>query len=457
MLKLVDVNTPAAISGGIFPSLAPNQAALWRTGDNLVFGDGRAEKFPGFTVEGSSPTGNILAMSQAYAEGIRRVYFASQAYVYKDEYGVRSQLGSGFGGTGYWSLCPFGLHLLATNDYDVPQIWTNSGSMRAMANVRRSRFRLMKKWQNHVLGFYGQSVDWTSVSSEEDWVPTPENSAGDLFFRDLDSDVFAACELGQNFGIYSADSLMLMQYLGAPLYFGCPGARINGIGAVSDSSVVPVGNRNFGLCRKGFFVTDGISFTYIGTPAVNRQLRDRIDWDQSRTVFGVHYELKETVVWWFKNLSGHYEGLAFNYKNSAWAPLSFEVRAGNEQQVFDYPLVSVGADWGFLGTGNDAGASAMPASIQTFNLDCGDRDHFKRWDMLRVDIETPDLSKVQIRFGFTDQPDGTVTWGSWVTLAKENWIHYESVHMAFEIRSTASGAAWALGGFSIHGEVTGEL
>lgn len=456
MIPLIDIKDPAALETGIFPSLAPNQPGLWRDGDNILVGDGKVKKHGGYTAE-STVSGTIRAIEQAYAEGIRRTYFATASSVYKWEYGARSTIGSGFGGNGYWSLCPFGNHLFATNDYNVPQYW-QGGSMAPLEGVRRPRFRLFKKFQNHVLGFYGQSFDFSSKSNPEVWDPLPENSAGDLFIRDLDSDVFAAHYMGQHMAVYSADSMSILQYLGAPLYFGVLPA-VNGIGAVNDQSIVPVGNLHYGFCHKGIFRTDGVSFNYVDGPAVNEYIRSNMDTAQLRYSVGLHNEAKTTVEWWIPKVGGGMFGVAFNYRTSGWTKISIPVTAAAEQQVYDYPLIGVGSTFGFLDKSPNAGAGAMTSSIRSFHLDAGQRERFKRWDMLRVDVEK--TGGMEVRFGFlynnVAEPDDEPSWTDWQPLAYENWIHQESVYLIVELRSTAINVDWKLGGIAVHGQVAGYI
>lgn len=455
MQKLLEINDPAAIMGGMFPSLATNQPALWREGKNIVFAEGRAQKAGGWTEEGEAASGVIRAMEQAYVDGIRRTYFATADKWYKDEYGVRTQIGTGFGGSGYWSLTPWGTWLIGTNDYDKAKIWKNTGTAVDLGGQRRLKYRLAKKFQNHLLLFHGTTLDFSHISDPETWTPLPENKAGSLPIRDLDADVFAAQPLGQVFGCYSADSLTLLQYLGGDLVFGFkPGP--NGVGAVSDSAIIPVGNRNFGMSRKGYFVTDGVGFSYIHSPAISEFYKSRIDWNQTRRVVGLHHETREMVEWWFPCLDGSIMGVGYKYTSpQGWTILDMPVTAASEQQVFDNPLVATGQKWGFFDKGFNAGSNPMQSTLKTFPLNCGERERFKSWDMCRLDVESD--GEVLIRFGFSDdveadpkvEPDYT----DWAPLEYENWINRESVNLTIELKTEELDANLRVGGGSLHGEI----
>jgi hypothetical protein len=449
MQKLADINDGDMLQRGMFPDLPANQMELWRSGVNIEFGEKRVSKATGWTTT-QAATGTIRALAQAYIEGLRRIYYALDDKVYRWEYGVATQIGSGFGGMGYWNLEPFGAFLLATNDYDKPKVWKNAGVMVDLAGVRQPRFRLIKKHMNHVLGYYGQSVDWSAKSNPELWEPDDDNDAGGQFIRDLDSDIIAAQPLGAAFGIYSFDKLVLQQYTGDPLYFGFRLA-IDGVGAVSDSAIIPVGARHYGMGPKGVFMTDGVGHQYIDTPQIKKWILSHIDKQDARRTVGVHDEVKTTVKWWFPCNDDVIRGVSFNYSTQAWSILEQPVTAATGHEVYDSPIVASGDTWGFM-TGADMGNSAMPTSLLTFPFHGGDRGRFKLWDMLQTDLEG---SGLEVRFGFSDKPSAPPEWTAWQPLTYEHWPNRDSVYITLEFRSTALGVDWSITGMSLHGELTG--
>ena len=453
MRKLIEIKDPSTISSGSYKSLAIGQEALWSDSENTIFVDGAVEKMPGWEnqVDKASP---IRALEQAYVDGERRVYYATDDAVYKNAYGVEQALKTGITSNGYWSFVTWGNWLIATDDYNVPQVWKNTAgaSMTALAGVDVARFRLLKKWQNHVMAYYGQTLAFSSESNPELWVANTDNSAGYLPIRDLDSDVVAAQPLGSAYAVYSADTMLVQQYLGRPNYFGFPGTPINGIGAVSDSGIIPANNRNYGLSRKGFFVTDGVGFESIGSPAINRWALANIDWDNARRVVGLHWESLEQVCWWFPCKDGTIRGLAYRYNAQNWAPLRAPVHAAAEQQVFDYPLIGADNSWGLLGKGLEAGAVPLEAFVQSFPANAGERERFKVWDLLRVDKEF--AGTVEFRLGFSDAYEDEPEWTDWATLEVENWINgRQSVFMTFAFRANGTGSTFRVGAFSVHGEI----
>jgi hypothetical protein len=449
MRKLIDVNEAELLTQGLFPDLPANQLGLWRFGKNVDFIGSGPIKTQGRTAE-ASPGGTIYAITQGYAEGVRRAYLATQDKLWRWEYGALHQIGGGFNGLGYWQLEPFGNWLLATNDYDAPRVWKQgSGDSVPLAGVRRPRFRLIKKHQNHVLGYFGQSVDWSHKGNPELWEPQEDNSAGGQFIRDLDSDIIAVQRLGRNMGIYSLDKLVIQQYLGDPLYFGF-NTGVENIGALSDSGIIPVSNRNFGVDPKGFFVTDGISAERIDTPRVRRWFKDNINMDEARRTVGLHDEANEVVKWWFPCKDGTIKGLSFNYKRGAWGILEMPVTAAAEHEVYDAPLVASGVTWGFA-KGINEGVTPLPVELRSFPFDSQQRENYKTWDLLRAEFK----GDIQVRFGFSDDAEAEPEWTPWTPLLRENWIHRESVFLTVHLRALGFNHNFEISGFSIHGEPGG--
>jgi len=452
--KIVDLNDGQMLERGIFPSLAENQVELWRECSNVEFQSRRAKKATGFSLDNNS--GTIYAIAQAFVTGNQRAYFATASDLWYYQAGLSVNIGTGFDISGFWSLETWGNFLLATNEVDPPKVWKNTGlaeNLAGFTGVRLDRrYRLFKKFKNHMLGFFGQQVDWSSESNIELWVPDTNNSAGGLFLRDLDSDIIAACPLGPDFAIYAGDSMSIMRYTGSPFYFGVEPA-IDGIGAVSDSAIVAVGNRNYGLSLKGFFSTDGVGFDYIDNPQINSWFKARFYAPQARRTVGVHDEENETVKWFFLGEAGMIYGVGFNYKKNSWTILDQAITAAAPKQVFATALIGTRAGFGFM-TGFNLDTAPMSTSLLTYPLDGGDREMFKLWDLYRTDFEGGGL---EVRFGFQDELKSAIEWTDWEPLTYENWINRESVFLNIELRSTELDSTWALTGFSVHGEKTAYL
>lgn len=454
MKKIADLNDGQMLERGIFPSLAENQVELWKIASNVEFLSRRAKKATGFSLANSA--GTIYAIAQAFVEGEQRAYFATATTLGYYQIGTTFSIGTGYDVSGLWSLETWGNFLLATNEVDPPQVWKNVGLAEDLAGftgVRAGRrYRLFKKFKNHMFGFFGQQFDFSSESNIELWIPDTNNSAGGMFIRDLDSDVIAACPLGADLAVYAGDSMSIIRYVGAPLYFGIEPA-IDGIGAVSDSAIISVGNRNYGLSLKGFFWTDGVTFDNFDDPQINTWFKERFFAPQARRTVGVHDEQNSTVKWFFLGEAGAIYGVGYNYKKNSWTILDQEITAAAPKQVFSTALIGTRVGFGFM-SGKNLDIAPMSCELSTFPLDGGDREMYKLWDLYRSDFEG---SGLEVRFGFQDELKTAIEWTAWTPLTYENFINRESVFLTIDLRSTEIDTDWALTGFSIHGEKTAYL
>jgi hypothetical protein len=458
MRELIVVKDSRLVQSGLKKDVALGQEGIWRDGENMLFIDGAMEKSPGWAVK--NPVGKIVrAIAQSFGAGplVRRIYYATNDnYIYVDINGTITTLGAAFIGDGNWSLTPWGTWLLATNGEEQPKIakTMTNGSMATITNLASLSFlpAFFRKMNNHVLAFKNQEVKFSSRDNPELWVPSGTNTAGNLLPREFDSDIRAAEPLGQAMAVYSADTMMVLQYVGGDIIFGFAGTTINGIGAVSEKSVIPRGNRNYGLSRKGIFVTDGVGFSYIDAPDLNRYIQDTVNWEYAKQIVGMNWESKNLLCWWFRPVGGgSRQGVGYNPDTGEWMKLRMEVWAASEQQEFDYPIVGTNDHYGFLGSGLNLGTLAMPASVQTFHGDAGTRDRFKDWDMLRVEREY--TGSIEYRLGFNNNLEDAIEWTAWSTLQNENWIHRSSIYMYLGFRSNGLNQKIRLGSFEILGEM----
>ena len=460
MQELIKIQEPAAMESGIFPSLAPNQLALWREAENILFVDGGAEKSTGVQ-ELHSVGGTIVALAQAYVEGDQRAYFGKADTLYKWEESTGELiLRTGFAGE-RWSLVPWGTWLLAVNGVDKPQIWKNGAALSMVdwpnVPVAAQAAKIVRKLANRPILFAGQEMFWPRATDIEYWtVPDPTGNAGSLPFRDLDSDVMAVEPFGEQLALYTENKMGFVSFIGGTSVYGFK-VRLEGIGALSINAVIPVGAFHYGMSRDGIWRTDGSSFSYIDQPAVNRYLDGLIDPDEVESVVGVHAKDKSMVQWFFTDLNGTRRGLGFNYKAGSWHALKMPVTAAAPQEAFYKPLVALGPNFGLYDTGTDLGPAVMSSRLLSspFNADTAER--YKWWDMVEVNVRK--VGNVEVRFGlhkhevFGDDPNDE--WTAWMPLEKINWVQREAVYLTMEIRSLSSSTAYRIGGLSVHGEPAG--
>lgn len=450
MKPLIKIREADVLMTGAFPSLPDNQLALWKDAENMTFYDARVEKLRGADIQATAES-EIVAFAQADVNGVDRVFYATDEKLYKFENGIQSIIGSGYDGS-QWSLEPWGSFLLATNDIDPIQVWDNTGSADDLTYYF-ARAKILKKLANHVLAFNtsidGKEVRWCSKSNINLWEPGVDNSAGGTPVRDLDSDIVAAEYLGDGIGFYSNNAYGIVRYIGGTFIFSVV-KMLDGFGAAGKDAVVQVSNEHFGFSpTPGIFRNNGVSASFIHSPAVGKWLKAEYDPLYGELVRGVHYQSKELVIWSFRSKSGVRKQLGYHYKTGAWTMGVQNICAFDESVVEGdgQPLVAIGSSWGYFDTDGD-----LAASLTTSALDAGDTDKWKKWDFLRVRHEAE--GDVTVRFGFAQHPDAAPEWTDPVPLEVDNWIDREAIYLFVDFVMD-DGASFALTGFEVFGSLTG--
>lgn len=448
MKQLIEIKDPQLIGSGIFKDIASGQDALWEYSENVHYAHGKVSALRGVLAL-QSTTDPIVALEQATVDSIPRIYFASETAVFRLANNVVVNLHTQTGPRS-WSFETWGTWVVFTNGVEVPRVSKNTSSSIVLANAPIAK--MFRRFYNHLVGIFvggeGQKVQWSSISDIETWTPLPENTAGDLFIRDLDSDIRAAEPLGTVLLLYSVNSVCVFEYVGAPNYFGSR-SRIDGIGAVSEKAICAVAGKHYGLCRKGFFMTDGMQYQYIHSPQIHVWLEEQIDWALAHTVCSWHDEALKTVYWMFDCLDGQRRGVGFNIETSAWAPVKANIRAGLSKKIFSYSVVGIGnlvAAWDRAGT-------SLPWVIETKRLDLGTRDYFKRIDMFQVNGEGKSGVSVQFELAETSDKEVSGEWLSSTSLTEENWINRDAIFL--KVRMSGTGGSFTFGAIKAFGEVGG--
>lgn len=448
MKQLIEIKDPQMIGSGIFKDIASGQDALWEYSENIHYAHGKVSVLRGVLAL-QSATDPIVALEQATVDSVPRIYFASSSAVFRLANNVVVNLHTQTGPRS-WSFETWGTWVVFTNGVEVPRVSKNTTSSIVLANAPVAK--MFRRFYNHLVGIFvggeGQKVQWSSISDIETWTPLPENTAGDLFIRDLDSDIRAAEPLGTVLLLYSVNSLCVFEYVGAPNYFGSR-SRIDGIGAVSEKSICAVAGKHYGLCRKGFFVTDGMQYQYIHSPQIHDWLEEQINWENASSACSWHDEALKTVYWTFDCLDGVRRGAGYNIETAAWAPIKADIRAALSKKIFSYSVVGIGnlvAAWDRAGT-------SLPWVLETKRLDLGSRDYYKRIDMFQVSGENK--SGVNVQFELSETSDKQVA-GEWLAatpLVEENWINRDAIFL--KVRMTGTGGTFTFGAMKAFGEVGG--
>jgi len=367
--------------------------------------------------------------------------------------GVITSVGMTTGGTGYTT---------------VPTGHTSSGASTdatftfAVSNMDVTSVEIFIKRGPHVLGFNtsvsNKEFIWSAADDVDDWVTSASNLAGQLEIRELNTPIIAAVPLGNRIAVYGVDQMFLVNYLGNDLVFGYQPA-INGIGAVSKKSVVPVGRKNYGLSEQGFFVTDGMDFEYIDEPAMRNYFQDNVSIGQIAKAHGFHNEEHNQIRWYFPTDSTAItKGVTYNYRKGTWSIVVNDRSSGQERQILTSPVS--GSEIGKVyqeSVGNNADTLALSAWVRTKPLNMGNADIVKELDSVRIGCG-PECAGVQFRVGWAASENGAVTWGAY-TDAPSGFDFYSlrtaGRWLLFELYSDTLNAEWEIQAIEFIGRMEG--
>lgn len=343
------------LSSGVFKDFDSQAAPLYTDSSNILFADRLVKPFPsGSSLFATGVATPILGVEAVRISGLRKLFYGTgnTLYSWDESNGVVSQ------GTGYsrvadqtslinastWSIVQWGDWVLATNGLDAPQIWKGS-SFTGLSGLGTefSTAKIFVKWRQYLFAVNLSSgttrLAWCDTNNVEAWTPTATNDAGALFLRELESEIAAARLLGDNLLVYGSNTVHGINFLQSRQVFGSQ-HLLTGIGAYSQHSVTSYQNKHYGFGPRGIWVSDGVSFDYIHSPAVRDEVLSNVNEDQASKIVAYHDARLESLVFFYPTLNStdNDAGLAFNYTTNSWNPLTLARSAACDNGIFAYPI-----------------------------------------------------------------------------------------------------------------------
>ena len=440
---LINAGPGGVMEAGLAPARHPESVPFWFDGENVAFRNLGVEKAIGtqhFLTVGKP----VIRVEQAFVDGQRRVYYQT------DDFAVFGWNGSGFPYfigqvDGPADLVPYGNWLFVCRNN--LWVWKNSGAMELLPV---SGVQLGLRFKDHVLFVAGaERLVWPDVRDPTDFSRQRSKTAGQLFFRDLGSNLLCLRPCGQGVAVYSRDAMRMVGYAGAGVWFGEKGEPVNGIGAISSRSVVEAGFKNYGLNRNGFFITDGTSFQYIDTPAFHGYLENRLDWSRSDQVFGWHNEKFQEIMWIYPGLDGEQHGIGFKYTNGSFTRYRLPIFAAAPRDVFEYPIIGT---LGGLAFAN--GTANAKCFVRTKPLDAGNALRFKYFDNIRL-VGNWDAGAT-MRLGINNMLNSDVAWIYEGPMQTSTFLEREAVFLTIEL-ATDEEPSFDISQILVTGNLAGDI
>ena len=218
----------------------------------------------------------------------------------------------------------------------------------SVPSIPYTKVKIFKRQGPHLLAFnYSTSAgdnktsfSWCSADDIDIWHSSASNTAGNLQIREANGEIICVTQLGNSLAVYTENQMFLVSYVGLPNIFGYKKALDSGVGAVSPHSVVSVGRKNYGLCKDGFFVTDGSAVNMIGRPnGINEFFIKNASENGLATTVAFNNAKENEVVWAIPlNTINPDKEIYYNYKTNQWGMRDSTVTQFHPRGIFDEPL-----------------------------------------------------------------------------------------------------------------------
>lgn len=328
-----------------------------------------------------------------------------------------------------------------------------------------TRVTALDKFGPHILAInydkanseHPYDVSWCDTDNPDTWVAAANNAAGSLTLREASSPLKAIVPLGENKAIYTEDQMFILQYTGAPYYFGYSTAFASGAGAVSSKSVIAVDSMNYGLSRRGLFVTDGNSVSAIGdVEGINKYIRDNIASSEYPQVVAYHNKLNSEVIWSLPIADTKPNTqITYNYSNKTFSIETIGASSAQISGVFDHDIT---AD----PTGNVSFEDGANSSHSTFGItkahDLDDPYSIKEITSVRVGKIGNGSPLVEIGFAenINDEPTFSPEHSFYVNGSYADYkVRVSGRYLFLKISSNNNADTWEITNLEIKGRVRG--
>lgn len=468
---------PAEVSSGLQPDKHPLHAMLWETAENVTFFSGRVKRRvpPALLLDvGADP---IRGLSQQQAtNGVRWLWAASGGKVQRWFSGAAETIIA----AGTWQRDESATHLPTFWDFTHYGDWTiiNNGSGQAQIHKPPSSLtafgdsppdvaKFMKKL-NFIMalgyGARGTRVGWSDSDNIETWTPTDSNLASSLSIDDFDTPIRAAAPLGQSISVFAEDQMALVNYIGAPFYFG-QRVVLDGIGAVGPCAVASDGSNNVGVGQGGIWWSDSSTYRYIDEGALHDYLQNNVNWSQAGKIQALRNDYTGCYEFFFPmGVSVDVtEGWSFDPRTGGWSKLpalSMKV----ERRLFGRPLIGTNGGKVQLDADDTAAAGALVLETRPLLMQVqspnGLADAHTASKIDEVLLLVKAAVGIQFRLKSAHDAAGTYASSEWLAvepLSKTVQMPAmpDGVYWKLEFRSTLDDWTLDLQGFMLFGAVEG--
>lgn len=286
--------------------------------------------FPGKATFGNAASETLTSVFAGRASGTTVLFAASASKLYKfDPATLNFSNVSKVGGytNAPFDVVQFGNTLITANNAEKLQYWT-IGTSAAWDDLAADA--PVAKFVTTVRDFVvtghqsgnPNRVQWSDINNETSWTPSAASQADSQDIPD-GGDIVGLT--GGEFGlIFLQNAIHRMSYVGSPLFFQFDNIS-RGTGCFAQGSIAQYKQVSFFLSDNGFYMCDGQSVTPIGTEKVDRWFFNNLDIQEIDNMSAQVDPERKLVIWNFKNVSGSYYQLMYQWELQRWSYANIEL------------------------------------------------------------------------------------------------------------------------------------
>lgn len=333
---------------GYTPDLPDQKPILWEDGRGILFIDDTLQPMPGqiplfsagVPVNAVSGTGDLIFLGTSNSA---LTYSLSKAEAKIVTPAEDSSVGD-------WSFQPYGTWMLAAhggklwiwkprddNKYILgedgepteesnPAYWPYDLFQPVEEfNSKGVEVKVLLKCKNFLMAVTADSVYWSDDDNPESWTPEQGNMAGDLFIRDIQSEIVGGVALDNFVLLCTNREIVKVSYISRPYIFGY-GLMFKGAGIWNARSLVAQNKSVFGFGPNGIWVSDGSGITFMDNNTVGDTLNTRLDLNKTGECFCGAWGILQHIFFFIPTQDEDEPVLCFgfNLANSTWTLLDWD-------------------------------------------------------------------------------------------------------------------------------------
>jgi hypothetical protein len=347
------------IGSGVFPDFDSQAAPLYKNAKNMLFRENKVTPFPGgVQFVQTDETDAIIGLEQLSVANVKSIFWGTESKLraWQEDTGAVSTEGTGYSldaaAGDAWRIVPWGNGALAVSGTSAGLLeWNNwaasAGGWSAVSDFNTewtSAYELIRFKEYAIalnLDSLRDGLAWCDTGDATTWAATATNNAGSIRVRDLECSIYGARLLRDSVVFFSLDSMYALQVINSRKVFGIQ-RLLTGIGTRGKFAITAAKGQIFGWGPKGLWVTDGVTYDYIHTPAVKQFLLTDLNEDYANRILCYHDNRIESVVFFYPagTSTSPNKGIAFNYRTRSWSPLEADRLCASDIGQFSFPATA---------------------------------------------------------------------------------------------------------------------